>query len=133
MTKLIQAIIATALVFGLLGCTSSSVVPMSSDVIRVSISGCDGKKAEQLAFQHAARETILRGFDSFVITSSSGSAVVVKMFKESEQLESGALSARAALGEDWASIVEKGLPKEKCPLLGTALVIGIVLNGAVRD
>ena len=61
------AILASAL---LSSCVSSSVIPLSADMIEISTTGdevCGKNKTREAALKTAALETIQRGFDRFIV------------------------------------------------------------------
>lgn len=105
--------------------------------------GCGARGAERVAFQQAAAETLRRGYDGFVITSSERQArldsassllwtaasggisynhtfsqdMKVQMFKDGEPGSEKAISARETLGPHWQAALNPETTYE-CDMFG---------------
>jgi hypothetical protein len=52
------------------GCTTTSVIPMSQDMVQINTSAapaCGSTGAQEVAVRQAAKETLRRGYDRFII------------------------------------------------------------------
>lgn len=64
----------------LMGCASSSTIPLSQNMVQISVSAapaCGMRGAQQMALRQAAVETINRGYDAFMIANGQSSTTMV--------------------------------------------------------
>lgn len=117
------------------GCALTSTEQLAQDTFRLkayTAAACGASGSEKYALMQAAKETIRRGYDRFIIVDaqiiptagsvpmmvqgvvisgprieSNSKDLVVKVMRDSDPGAGKALSARATLGPDWKGIVAK--------------------------
>lgn len=106
------------------GCAQTSLVPIAANTYEITVSAapaCGATGAVELASHDAAIATLRNGFDSYIIlrgdaqsgalASSHDQEFVIRMFRSTDPDGQNSISARTALGPNWAALVSKGFPK----------------------
>jgi hypothetical protein len=105
----------SAIILG--GCSTSAVMPLSTDSVELKVyvaPACGPGGAARMALKQAAVETLRRNFDKFLIDNSHSDIktmgghvgwmdhrVIVKMFKDGDAAGAKGIPARETLGPQW--------------------------------